>query len=94
MIIKVMAVMMLVVVAQIIPSCGGGGGGDERGDESRPDVLGWVDEKRTRVRETEPYMVVINQREHGVPYEFWRIVNQGDLVKYEGGVWTIVRRAR
>jgi hypothetical protein len=85
-------VVVLLVVAQILPSCGGGPGGS--GDESSgPDVVGWVDEKRTRVWETIPHIIVINQIEYGVPYDFWTSVNVGDLVKYEGGRWSIVRRA-
>jgi hypothetical protein len=85
-------VVVLLVVAQILPSCGGGPG--ESGEEpARPDVIGWVDEKRTRVWETIPHIIVINQVEYGVPYDFWTSVNVGDLVKYEGGRWSIVRRA-
>jgi hypothetical protein len=29
-----------------------------------------------------------------VPYEFWLAVGIGDLVKYQDGKWTIVRKAR
>jgi hypothetical protein len=79
-------------MAQILPSCGDGPGGS--GDEPvRPDIIGWVDEKRTRIWETIPHIIVINQVEYGVPYDFWTSVNVGDLVKYEGGRWSIVRRA-
>lgn len=89
--IKVLAVVALLAVAQIIPSCGGGEDG-----EKRAQVLGWVDEKTTRnqTAETNPYIIVINNIEYGVPYEFWRTVGKGDLVKFDGDKWTIVRKAR
>lgn len=93
--IKVLAVVALIAMAQIIPSCGGKGG--PSGDEevgAAAQVIGWVDEKRTRVWETDPYMIVINQLEYGVPYDFWKMVEVGDLVKFDGARWVIVRRAR
>ncbi|MGH2405930.1 MAG: hypothetical protein ACRDGN_15950 [bacterium] len=86
--IKVLAVVALLGVAQIIPSCGDEGGAGS----SRPQVIGWVDEKMTRLSETNPYLLVINQIHYGVPYEFWRTVDVGDLVKLQGDTWTIVRK--
>jgi len=48
--IKVLAVVALLSVAQIIPSCGGGpGSSGEPSVSSTAQVIGWVDEKRTRV---------------------------------------------
>lgn len=93
--VKVLAVVAFLAMAQIIPSCGGrpgSGGAPEVGGQAQ--VIGWVEEKRTRVYETFPYMVVINQMEYGVPYEFWLTVGVGDLVKFDGIKWTIVRKAR
>ncbi|MGH2375377.1 MAG: hypothetical protein ACREJ4_03610 [Candidatus Methylomirabilaceae bacterium] len=89
--IKILAVVALLAIAQIIPSCGDDGGGG-----SRPQVIGWVDEKVTRnqTAETNPYLLVINNVEYGVPYDFWRTVDQGDLVKFDGEKWTIVRKGR
>jgi hypothetical protein len=92
--VKVLAIVALMAVAQILPSCGGGAspaGGP--GTATQPEIIGWVSEKRTRMSETIPYLIVINDREHGVPYEFWMMVGVGDLVKYEGRKWTIVRKA-
>jgi hypothetical protein len=92
---KVMAIVALMAVAQILPSCGGPAsptGGS--GVSSQAEVIGWVAEKRSRVWEQTPYMVVINSMEYGVPYEFWLAVEVGDLVKSVGGKWTIVRKAR
>ncbi|MDR7482191.1 MAG: hypothetical protein QN183_04750 [Armatimonadota bacterium] len=88
---KVLAVVALVAVAQILPSCGERGD-QESGAASQPQVIGWVDEKYTRMAETSPYLIVINQVEYGVPFEFWRTVDVGDLVKYQDGRWSIVRR--
>ncbi len=87
--IKVLAVVALLAVAQIIPSCGGD-------DERRAQVIGWVDEKVTRnqIAETNPYILIINNIEYGVPYDFWRTVDKGDLVKFDGDKWTIVRKVR
>ncbi len=93
--VKVLVVVAFLAVAQFIPSCGGRsgpGGSPEVGSQAQ--VIGWVEEKRTRVHETTPYMVVINQMEYGVPYEFWLAVEVGDLVKFDGTKWTIVRKAR
>ena len=89
--VKVLAIVLLLAVAQLIPSCG------DRGDDeasSRPQVIGWVAEKRTKVQNMLPHLIVINQVEYGVPYEFWLNVGVGDLVKYDGMTWTVVRKAR
>lgn len=92
--VKVLVVVAFLAVAQMIPSCGGrSGSGPAPEVGGQAQVIGWVEEKRTRVYETSPYMVVINQMEYGVPYEFWLAVGVGDLVKYQGGKWTIVRKA-
>jgi len=88
--VRVLAVVLLLAVAQLIPSCGDKG--DDEAD--KPQVIGWVAEKRTRVTQTLPYLLVINQVEYGVPYEFYMVVGVGDLVKYDGTKWTIVRKAR
>jgi hypothetical protein len=89
---KVLAVVLLLAIAQLIPSCGDKGD-DQAGGSSQPTVIGWVAEKRTRITQTVPYLIVINQVEYGVPYEFWMQVNVGDLVKLQGDKWTIVRKA-
>ncbi|MDR7554006.1 MAG: hypothetical protein QN157_00205 [Armatimonadota bacterium] len=91
---KVLAIVTLMAVAQILPSCGDRTGSDDQGTAQQPQVIGWVDEKMTRLTETSPYLIVINQVEYGVPYEFWVTVNVGDLVKYQNGTWSIVRRGR
>ncbi len=93
--IKVLAVVALLSVAQIIPSCGRGpGSSDEPSVSSAAEVIGWVDEKHTRNSETLPNIIVINLIAYGVPHDFWLTVSVGDLVKYEGGKWSIVRKAR
>lgn len=95
MMVKILAVIALLSVAQIIPSCGGRPSSDESSvSESRPVVIGWVQEKRARVYEDIPHIIVIDQHEYGVPYEFWLSVEPGDLVKFDGLKWSIVRKAR
>ncbi len=91
--IKVAAVLVLLAVAQIIPSCGGRSGADT-GTGKQIQVIGWVDEKRKDIKGFFPWLIVINQQEYGVPYEFWLKVDIGDLVKYDGETWSIVRKAR
>jgi hypothetical protein len=91
--VKVLAIVLLLAVAQLIPSCGDKDD-DQASSSDRPVVIGWVAEKRTRVQSILPHLVVINQVEYGVPYEFWLNVGVGDLVKYDGTKWTVVRKAR
>lgn len=85
--IKVLAVVALVAVAQVFPSCGGSEG------PPRIDVIGTVEAKFTSNQETLPNRIVIRGLDYGVPYEFYLEVRVGDLVRYQGGVWTIMRRA-
>jgi hypothetical protein len=89
---KVLAVVLLLAIAQLIPSCGERD--EDDGSPPRGQVIGWVDEKRQNRNEVLPYLLVINNLEYGVPYEFWLRVSIGDLVKYDGKAWTIVRKAR
>ncbi|MDR7426437.1 MAG: hypothetical protein QN152_13280 [Armatimonadota bacterium] len=76
--------LVATTLAQVLPSCDGGGGG--------PKVIGWVEAKYARAADPQ-YVVVINGIEYAVPDDFFFKVEVGDLVKYEGGVWTIIRRA-
>lgn len=86
---KVLLVTFLVTsLAQIVPSCGGGG-------EGRPGdalVIGTVEYKRITQPERS-YTIFVLATEYDVPTAFWQQVNVGDLVKWDGRVWTIVRRA-
>lgn len=76
-----LVVLLAVSVAQVLPSCEG---------TSRT-IIGWVDDKYYHGRR-QSYVVVINNVEHNVPDDFYDQVEVGDLVKNEGGVWTIVRK--
>lgn len=81
---KVLLLFVLATTgAQVFPSCGG---------ESGSVVIGWVEAKRVD-RINDAYVVVINNIEYDVPQHFWRDVQVGDLVKWDGRVWTILRRA-
>lgn len=79
-------VFSLTTVAQIFPSCEGRPGGE-------PTVIGWVEAKYARASDPQ-HVVVINGTEYPVPEDFFILVDVGDLVKNQGGIWTIVRRGR
>jgi len=76
-------VVMVTVFAQVFPSCGG-----EEGTE----VVGWVEAKRVESA-TRSFLIVINHVEYDVPGYFWSQVEVGDLVKWDGKTWTIVKKA-
>lgn len=83
---KVLFVALLFVVAgQIIPSC------EPRSGE----LVGFVDDKYLAGGPTgAPVpLIVIGATEYQVPWEFYRQVEIGDLVKNENGRWIIVRKA-
>ncbi len=77
-----LVVVLSVSVAQVLPSCGMG---------SEREIVGWVEAKYYHGRR-QSYVVVINNTEYNVPDDFYDQVEVGDLVKYAGGVWTIVRK--
>jgi hypothetical protein len=81
--VKVLLVLVLAVsLAQFVPSCESRTGGS---------VVGWVDAKYYHgLRES--FVVVINNVEYNVPDDFYYLVEVGDLVRNDGGIWTIVRR--
>jgi len=75
-------------LAQIAPSCGG----SETGRPGDALVIGTVEYKRVSQIERS-YSIFVLATEYDVPFAFWQQVNVGDLVKWDGKVWTIVRRA-
>jgi hypothetical protein len=77
-----LVVVLAVSVAQFIPSCDSTGGAS---------VVGWVDAKYYHGAR-ESFVVVINNVEYNVPDDFYYLVGIGDLVKSEGGIWSIVRK--
>jgi hypothetical protein len=83
---KILAVLLMVIVAQI-PSCNIDSGSDT--------IVGYVEDKYLApVRDggaLHPF-ILIGGTEYQVPRPFWMEVRVGDLVKYENGQWTIVRR--
>ena len=82
---KVILLTVLVAgtVAQVFPSC----------SQATVTVIGWVEAKYSHAAAAEQYIIVVNSVEYGVPYNFWYQVKVGDLVKFENGIWTIVRKA-
>lgn len=84
--VKLAAVVLLsLTLAQGFPGCGGGSEGEIL-------VIGYVEAKRLE-RAVGAFYLVINSHEYDVPEAFWRQVNLGDLVKWDGLTWTVVRRA-
>lgn len=81
----VLLVALLASVAQVFPSCGGGTTGATV-------VVGWVEAKLVD-HDAGAWLIVVNAQEYIVPSTFWREVQVGDLVKWDGTVWTIVRKA-
>lgn len=79
----VLLAVLLVSLAQILPSCDG---------EPRTVVVGWVEEKKVD-RAGGVWLITILATEYEVPPTFWREVQIGDLVKWDGVTWTIVRKA-
>lgn len=77
----VLVVLGLTALAQAFPSCG----------SSEVIVIGWV-EAKFRSPFHDAYIIEINNVEYSVPQDFWELVGVGDLVKFEGGVWKIVRK--
>lgn len=79
----ILLVVLFATLAQAIPSCGG--------DEA---IIGFVDEKH-KLEEggTPTYILVVNRVEYNVPPWFWNQVGVGDIVKFDKGVWSIVRKA-
>ncbi|MBI4277047.1 MAG: hypothetical protein HY660_01210 [Armatimonadetes bacterium] len=79
-----LAVLLVTALAQAVPSCSEG---------DRPSVVGWIASKRIEGGDSGgTYVITINQADYEVPLRFWMIVNVGDLVKYDKGDWTIVRK--
>ncbi len=80
----VFLVAVLSSFAQILPSCGG-----SPGDAA---VVGWVEAKFVD-RTSAAYTITILGTEYDVPGYFYQEVKVGDLVKWDGKVWTIVKKA-
>jgi hypothetical protein len=80
---SLLCIVLVVFVAQVFPSC-------QQGQE----VVGWVEEKFVSRSSGGPeYIIVINTVWYDVPYSFWAEVHVGDLVKYDGTQWTVVKKA-
>lgn len=79
-----LVVVMLTAIAQVFPSCGG---------EENRQVVGWVEAKRVEGGAAHAFLITINSTEYEVPAYFWPRVEVGDLVKWDGTAWTIVKKA-
>lgn len=76
-------VIMMTTVAQIFPSCGA-----EEGSE----LVGWVEAKRVDAS-AHSFVITINSSDYEVPGYFYAQVQVGDLVKWDGHTWVIVKKA-
>ncbi len=83
-----LAVLLLTMTLQIFPSCGGLTGQDDK-------VVGYVEDRYSAPDRTggppQPW-IVVNGRDYMVTWDFYREVHIGDLVKYENGRWTIIKK--
>lgn len=83
---KILFVAILLAVVAQIPSCSPGA----------QEIVGFVDDKYV----APPFegapgkpMIVIGATEYVVSWNFYREVSIGDLVKWQSGRWTIVKKA-
>lgn len=86
---KILMVPLLLLVAAQLPSCGG------IGQIQQGPLVGFVDDKYIGGNEAGnpvPF-IIIGASEYIVPMSFYRQVGIGDLVRWENGLWTIVRKA-
>jgi hypothetical protein len=79
----VLLVVLATTLAQALPSCGG--------EVEKSEVVGWVEAKRIDST-SHDFLIVINSVEYLVPGYFWSQVEVGDLVKWDGMTWTIVKK--
>lgn len=78
-----LAVTLLLITAQI-PSCQPGS----------TEIVGYVDDKYLLPGPSgapQP-VIIIGATEHQVPWDFYREVRIGDLVKFEKGRWIILKK--
>ena len=75
--------VMLTAIAQVFPSCGG---------DENAGVVGWVEAKKFEAV-SHAFIIIINSADYEVPGYFWQQVGVGDLVKWDGRTWTIVKKA-
>ncbi len=79
-----LSVVLFAMVAQVFPACQG----------EATEIVGWVQEKLVSQAGGESeYVIIIDGTHYTVPQLFWQEVRVGDLVKYDGYQWTIVKKA-
>jgi hypothetical protein len=80
----VLLAVALLSVGQILPSCGD--------NPQAGTVIGWVEAKGYE-RGSGDYFVTILGQDYQVAWAFFQEVKVGDLVKWDGKVWTILKKA-
>lgn len=80
-----LAAVLMIAIAQM-PSCNMSSGENES-------IVGYVEDKYMAPENVgpQPY-ILIGGTEHRVPMHFWREVQVGDLVKFENGIWRVLRK--
>jgi hypothetical protein len=78
----VLLVVLTTTLAQAFPACGEG---------EKSEVVGWVEAKKIDST-SHDFLITINSVDYLVPGYFWNQVQIGDLVKWDGMVWTIVKK--
>jgi hypothetical protein len=79
----VLLIVLATTLAQAFPSCGS--------EREATTVVGWVEAKRIEPS-AHGFVLVINSIEYEVPGYFFQQVEVGDLVKWDGKIWTIVKK--
>jgi hypothetical protein len=77
----VLLAVLATTLAQVFPSCG-----------EKIEIVGWIERKGVEPA-GHTYYITINSVDYDVPGYFWQQVQVGDLVKWDGTTWTIVRKA-
>jgi hypothetical protein len=77
----VLLIVLATTLAQAFPSCG-----------EKVEIVGWVERKGVD-QSAHSFYVTINSVDYDVPGYFWSQVQVGDLVKWDGTEWTIVKKS-
>jgi hypothetical protein len=80
---RILLLIAAVAIAQVFPSCGG--------DETTQ-IVGWVEAKHVD-SSAHSFILTLNSTDYEVPGYFFAQVDVGDLVKWDGKTWTIVKKA-
>lgn len=90
---KIVLLMLVLAVVAQFPGCNPFGGGNPN-VTPQGEIVGFVDDKYIAAIDGPPRpFIIIGATEYEVPWDFYRKVDIGDLVKWSNGVWTILKKA-